>query len=392
MAAEGNLVSGGVMLLHTESEGKHSYEVKGFLNYNKGTFARWDYLSIYLSVCLSVYLSIYLSIYLSKLSGCLFIHLYLLLFSNGDKLIMINNKYMEDLTPRAFAELLVEGSPSLTIHHSPKRKTEECESEEISVHTKEPTVMRFSLMMVREEDLEATGVEPSPEWESEDIEDDCFSDDNLLLVSMAGTRFSMVVPRGCDPVNPCNCCGGMNCQFNEVVVLPATAEITFNSSRILKRVNEQTNVILKSVLMGKYVTPENQWMFLRDTMSAKITLYYYTATMGREGVPVVLNFTGTENFFCCTTKQGEDKKILTLVSHNKKDLINICPGDQEKWPLVFYMSSDGDNIRRFESALYKGWFIYTQKVDSNVVGMQEDQFDSIQCAFSIIIMSEKGSC
>ncbi|KTF80793.1 hypothetical protein cypCar_00012875, partial [Cyprinus carpio] len=277
MAAEGNLVSGGVMLLHTESEGKHSYEVKGFLNYNKGTFA-----------------------------------------SNGDKLIMINNKYMEDLTPRAFAELLVEGSPSLTIHHSPKRKTEECESEEISVHTKEPTVMRFSLMMVREEDLEATGVEPSPEWESEDIEDDCFSDDNLLLVSMAGTRFSMVVPRGCDPVNPCNCCGGMNCQFNEVVVLPATAEITFNSSMILKRVTEQTNVILKSVLMGKYVTPENQWMFLRDTMSAKITLYYYTATMGREGVPVVLNFTGTENFFCCTTKQGEDKKILTLVASDIK--------------------------------------------------------------------------
>lgn len=84
--------------------------------------------------------------------------------------------------------------------------------------------------------------------------------------------------------------------------------------------------------------------------------------------------------------------MFCLQSHNKKDLINICPGDQEKWPLVFYMSSDGDNIRRFESALYKGWFIYTQKVDSNVVGMQEDQFDSIQCAFSIIIMSEKGSC
>lgn len=93
--------------------------------------------------------------------------------------------------------------------------------------------MRFSLMMVREEDLEATGVEPSPEWESEDIEDDCFSDDNLLLVSMAGTRFSMVVPRGCDPVNPCNCCGGMNCQFNEVVVLPATAEITFSKKLML---------------------------------------------------------------------------------------------------------------------------------------------------------------
>ncbi|XP_016350322.1 uncharacterized protein LOC107695052 [Sinocyclocheilus anshuiensis] len=352
MAAEGNLVCGGVMLLHTEREGKHSYEVNGFLNYNKGIFA-----------------------------------------SKGDKLIMINNTDMEDLTPRAFAELLVAGSPLLTIHHSPKRKNEECESEEISVHKKEQTVMRFSLMMVREEDLEATGVEPLPEWESKDIEDDSFSDDKLLLVSMAGTSFSMVVARGCDPDSPCNSCGGINCQFNEVVVLPATAEVTFNSSRILKQVYELNNVFLKSFVMEKYVTPENRQMFLRDTMSAKITLYYYTATMGHVGVPVVLNFTGTENFFCCTTKQGEDKKILTLVSHNKMDLKSICPDDQEKWSLVFYMSSGQDNLRRFESARYRGWFIYTQSVDSRVVDMDRgDQFDSKQdSAFSLIILSEKGS-
>lgn len=48
-------------------------------------------------------------------------------------------------------------------------------------------------------------------------------------------------------------------------------------------------------------------------VSAKITLYYYTVTMECGGVPVVLNFSGTENFFCCTTKQGEDKKILTIM-------------------------------------------------------------------------------
>ncbi len=46
---------------------------------------------------------------------------------------------------------------------------------------------------------------------------------------------------------------------------------------------------------------------------AKITLYYYTATVECGGVPVVLNFSDTENFFCCTTKQGEDKKILTIM-------------------------------------------------------------------------------
>ncbi len=159
--------------------------------------------------------------------------------------------------------------------------------------------MRFSMMMVREEELEATEVQPSPEWEDKDIEDDCFSKDNLLLVSMAETSFSVVVARGCDPDSPCNSCGGMNCQFNEVVVLPATAEITFSkkqmlhsltiqfkflnvitdvyktyfssvlsdSSRILMRLREKNNVFIKSFLMEKYVTPEKQHMFLKDTMS-----------------------------------------------------------------------------------------------------------------------------
>uniref|UniRef100_A0A8C2JX15 Interleukin-1 beta n=1 Tax=Cyprinus carpio TaxID=7962 RepID=A0A8C2JX15_CYPCA len=373
------------MLLHNEREGKHSYKVNGFFNYNKGKFA-----------------------------------------SKGDKVIMINNTDVEDLTPQAFAELLVEGSPLLTIHHSPQSKTEECESEEINVRKKEPTVMRFSMMMVREEDLKATGVQPSPEWEDKDIEDDCFSKDNLLLVSMAETKFSVVVARGCDPYSPCNSCGGMNCQFNEVVVLPSTAEITLSkkqmlhsltiqfkflnvitdvhktyfssilsdSSRILMRIREQNNVFIKSFLMEKYVTPENQHMLLKDTMSAKITLYYYTITTDCEGVPVVLNFSGTENFFCCTTKQGEDKKILTVMNHNKKDLKRICPDDREKWSLVFYMSCGRDNLRRFESALYRGWFIYTQRVDDREVDMQkEDQFDSKQdSAFSFIILSENGSC
>lgn len=34
--------------------------------------------------------------------------------------------------------------------------------------------------------------------------------------------------------------------------------------------------------------------------------------MGITGVPVVLNFTNTDNFFSCTTKHGVDTKILTV--------------------------------------------------------------------------------
>lgn len=89
--------------------------------------------------------------------------------------------------------------------------------------------------MVRESELEACAdQEPSQkEWEDWDIEDDCCNDDNLLIVSMADTSYSMVVARGSDPDNPCSNCGKTNCQFNEVVVLPAQAEITSSKNWVL---------------------------------------------------------------------------------------------------------------------------------------------------------------
>ncbi|XP_077059821.1 uncharacterized protein LOC143711765 [Siphateles boraxobius] len=350
MDLEGNPVSGGVTLLHTECEGKHSYEVMGFLNYNKGMFT-----------------------------------------SKGDKLLMINNINVEDITPEAFADLLVEGSPLLTIHHPCKTKKEECESEELRVIKKEPTLMSFSLMMVSESELEAYGSqEPSPsqpEWE--DIEDDSFDDENLLIVSMADTSFSLVLARGCDPDNPCNNCGKTNCKFNEVVVLPAKAEVTSGSPRKLRQLNQKDNLYIKSFFKEKYVTPYNHQICLDNTMSAPITIYYYKITTDSPGIPVVLNFTNTNNFFSCTTKQGVETKILTVMQYKKHDLKTICADDPEKWSLVFYMFCGGDDLRRFESALYRGWFIYTKNVDQ--VDMQRDeQFYSK--TFFIIIHSEKGSC
>ncbi|XP_067287468.1 interleukin-1 family member A [Pseudorasbora parva] len=353
MEAEGNLVSGGVTLLHTECEGKHSYEVKGFLNYNKGMFT-----------------------------------------SKGDKVLMINNTHVEDLTPEAFVDLLVEGSPLLTIHQPCNTKREECESEELRVKTKESTVMSFSLNMVRESKLEEFGSqEPAPPPECDDIEGDSVEDSNLLIVYMADTRYNLVVARGCDPENPCNNCGKTNCQFNEIVVLPAKAEIASSSPKNLRLLSKKNNVFLKSLLKENYVTPYNHQLYLDSTMSAPITIYTYTTTAMCQGVPVLLNFTDTENFFSCTTKQGADTKILTVVQYKKKDLKTICADDPQQWSLVFYMSSTPDNLRRFESALHRGWFIYTNNVKTNEVDMhKDDQCDSlINAYFYVIITSEKGS-
>ncbi|XP_051967748.1 uncharacterized protein LOC127632944 [Xyrauchen texanus] len=335
MAAEGSLVSGGVMFVHTESEGKHSYEVKNFLNHNNGIFIR-----------------------------------------NGDKLLMINGTDTEGLPPESVADILVKGSPLLTIHHPCKEQTAKCASEEISAYKKEPTVMRFSLMMVREENLENVDRQetsyPEAEWEDMDIEGDCFSDDDLLLVSMGGTSFSMVVSRGTDADNPCHNCGKTDCQFNEVVIKPETAEIASNSARIVKLMKERSNLYLKSVLKNKYFTPSRQQILLNDSMSAQITIYYYmsNALDCHAGVPVVLNFTGTNNFFRCTTEK--DKKVLILMNYTKSELKKICAEDSEKWSFVFYMTSERDNLRRFESALHRGWFIQIQSVsECDEVGMQE---------------------
>ncbi|KAK9966678.1 hypothetical protein ABG768_003775 [Culter alburnus] len=352
MAAEGSPVSGGVTLIHTECEGKHSYEVKGFLNQNKGMFT-----------------------------------------SKGDKLLMINNTNVEDLTPKAFADLLVEGPPLLTIHHPCITKTEECESEELRVNKKEPTVISFSLMMVRESELEACAdQEPEKEWEDWDIEDDCCNDGNLLIVSMADTSFSMVVARGCDPDNPCNNCGKTNCQFNEVVVLPTKTEITSNSSKNLQKLNEMNNLFMKSFIGEKYVSAclSKHRIYLNNTMSEPITIYSY-AKKNYPGFPVVLNFTNTENFFSCTTKQ-DNTKILTVVQYRKNDLKTICPDDPQKWSLVFYMSAGLDNNRRFESALHRGWFIYTKNVEKCEVDMNCVAQSGYEESKTFFVIIQSGQC
>lgn len=296
---------------------------------------------------------------------------------------MINGEKMEDLTPEEFANLLVEGSPLLTIHHPHRDRTEECSTEEIRAYKKEPTVMDFSLTMVREEDLHPEGHKeqphPEPDWE------EYIKDDNVFFVSMTETSLTLVIARGCDPESPCHNCGRTDCQFNEVVVMPERAEIVFNGALIVNQVKERNNLFLKSFIINRYITPWKEQLLLRDTMSAKITIYYYKMNVldGTSGLPVVLNFTGTNNFFCCTTKEGDNKKILRVVCHDRSDLKNICADDPEKWSLVFYMSSTLDNLRRFESALHRGWFIYIQNVNSDEVEMQMQSEPSYNFYFVI---------
>lgn len=137
----------------------------------------------------------------------------------------------------------------------------------------------------------------------------------------------------------------------------STFDFLTDSTPTVKLYSERKDLYLKSSLLGKYVCPSigpsGTQIFLEDTMSglyqiivctiyvlssftfislwylficsmlvsylkivcisAKISVYSYIILPIKKqpGVPVLLNFTATDNFFTCT-KQGE-QKILTLV-------------------------------------------------------------------------------
>ncbi|XP_051528857.1 uncharacterized protein LOC127426226 isoform X2 [Myxocyprinus asiaticus] len=196
-------------------------------------------------------------------------------------------------------DILIEGFPLLTIHHPCKKQTEECASEEICAYKKEPTVMRFRLTMAREEDLETVGHQETPhpkaEWEDTDIEDNCFSDEELLLVSM-------VDDQGSDSDSPS--CHSCDFQFNKAVDMSEKAEIAQNFAwigQLCKELYKENNLFLKS-FEGKYVAPFYKQICVEDTMSATITIYHITKDI-KSRVSVVLNFTGTDNFFSCTKQE-----------------------------------------------------------------------------------------
>lgn len=80
--------------------------------------------------------------------------------------------------------------------------------------------------MLSEEDLENGGHQErshpvKTESIDEDIEDDCFDDDDQLLISLANMSFNLVDDQSPDTDEPsCSC----DHQFNEVVVTPEQAD------------------------------------------------------------------------------------------------------------------------------------------------------------------------
>ncbi|KAL7833900.1 hypothetical protein AOLI_G00288600 [Acnodon oligacanthus] len=309
---QASLLCGGVSLLHTMVDGKHHYEVKNVLTHKRSKFVR-----------------------------------------KGDKILMINDVETKDLPPEEFATMLSSESPILTIHQaSIDTDINEClEADAMRPYRKEKITLHFRMAMVREESLEGeeNGLDPAmSEWESDYTEDG----QELLLVSMNEISVAVMRGRGCDPEKPCENCGSHECNLNEVAVVAETSEVTSVAREYIKKFGEQKRWI--SLVKSN---PD------QTSLSAEITIYYYIsnimADFGR-GVPVVLNFTDSDNFLNCTCEDG--KVVLKIeCCGEKSQLKKICKDDKETWPFVFYMKTVKDGTQHFESAAHRGWFIQTRQ-------------------------------
>uniref|UniRef100_A0A671T818 Interleukin-1 beta n=1 Tax=Sinocyclocheilus anshuiensis TaxID=1608454 RepID=A0A671T818_9TELE len=231
---------------------------------------------------------------------------------------------------------------------------------------------------------------PQPEQKEKDIEDNCFVDDDVLR-SLANMSLNLMVDQDSDADNPF--CNG-DWQLNESQIVAETADIAYSKNDLFFTVFihfEVCNVEISISFIRKwkfcYLFSVIFHKFHFFPPPAKLTIFHGTflgmVTSDREsGVPVVLNFTGTDNFLCCTG-QGEDK-ILTIKSciaehcsaYDRKN-IHISADDPEKSSLIFYMSQKWDGLRYFESALHRGWFIHT--VNDDVVKMKRGNNTSSSC-------------
>ncbi|XP_037339655.2 uncharacterized protein LOC119225998 [Pungitius pungitius] len=340
LAGQDAVVRGGVLISHHIHEGKHQYQVE--------------------------------NVRFKKASEKAFVR-------RGDKLMQLNGKDLQDVTPEELAESLAKDNPMLTVHKACKqtKPTEQFFSSEDTLHpfSKESTVLSFSMDMRRMEDLERSdegGVAQEGGVAPEDVcQPESGGRGDVLIISMTKTSISVVTGRGCDSGGPCEGCPATGCTFNDVVMVSQSSQVV-----LVSRGGGSFSQI-KSLDTPIEHLPSHQ--YLRGLCSQKIiyaspnpeemTIYFYKATSFSffRGQPVVLNFSKSNCFLRCC-KEG-DRVFLQVETCEKQKLKKICKSDEIALSFVFYMKTDGTKERTFESALHADWFIKIDTSFANSVGM-----------------------
>ncbi|KAF7212353.1 interleukin-1 family member A [Nothobranchius furzeri] len=347
MDMKDSLVNGGVIITHQIREGKHHYEVEKVMKYKKESGRK-------------------------------------MFVRRGDKLMEINGVDLQDLTPEEFAQRISEGIPMLTVH-KPERKKGEAEpqlpgEETLQPYSKEPITLNFSWEMTREEDIEEENQTSANGGASRD--ESHMEEGDLLVVRMTNTSISVVSGRGCEVGTPCKGCQGTGCIFNDIIVVSEYSTVTLvprgGGGDATFRQEKMADVLVQNVSTYRYLRGSCSENILYSSPNPeRITIYYYkSSAMDKffRGMPVVLNITGSNCFLRCC-KNGT-KVFLQLETCEKQKLMQISKRDEGTYSFVFYMKSDRTKQRKFESALFKGWFIHIVNTDMVEMGETDRGGDS----------------
>ncbi|XP_048835431.1 uncharacterized protein LOC125710137 isoform X2 [Brienomyrus brachyistius] len=268
-------VTGGVLIQHTFQQGEHHYEIEKVVK-NKMTHGRISFLS------------------------------------KGDMLLKINDMDLRDLPPELFAELLAESSPRLTVYQPHKNAPKEkcLENGGFRAFSKENKVLSFNLDLSREADPDDVTKENFHEAAKPESQLD-----KLLLVTMISTSFSVITGRGCDKEGLCQDKFCTECNQNDVImeakssnITQVLGEITFIQEKV------QDNIFIQSLMYEKYIQNRQRLARMSSncmTNSVNITIYLYKTTCIKgeyRGIPVVLNFSGTDCFLKCS-KSGDEPTV-----------------------------------------------------------------------------------
>ncbi|RVE74335.1 hypothetical protein OJAV_G00021040 [Oryzias javanicus] len=322
MDLQGSFIDGGVFISHHLCEGKHQYKVEKVVKSKNGREEK-------------------------------------MFVRTGDNLIEVNGVGLDNFTPEDLARSLSERNSRLTVQKTTKQEEqveeEPPQGEVLIPVSKDSTVMSFSWKMKREEELE----------QNQNTEHEVFEDvetRDLLVIKMKKTTVSVMIGRGCPSGS--HGLNGTSCAVNDIVLMAESSQVTLvprgggmfrleklsevfiehkPSHRYLKRICSKTDI---------YTSPNPE----------KVTIYYYKSNIMEKiyrGMPVVLNFTDSNCFLKCC-KEG-DNVVLQIETSEKNRLQQISKSDDSALAFVFYMIADRTKQRKFESALYEGWFICVQE-------------------------------
>ncbi|XP_075904411.1 uncharacterized protein LOC142902934 isoform X2 [Nelusetta ayraudi] len=306
------------------------------------------------------------------------------------------------MTPKELTHIIAEGNPKLTLHKSSK-ETEPTmqatfEGDDIFYPvSKTPALLTFNMEMTREDDWKEDESERQEGSSGEGSEEKFCSSGNeengkvqdLFIVSMMKTRISVLKARGGE--GGCTCLGCLedNCFMNDVIVVAESRTTVTLVSRgsesfSMQKLSEKAiqNVSSRYYLRG--LCPQFHTPIYASPNPEKITIYYYKSNGVFRGMPVVLNFTGSNCFLRCC--KSEEKISLQIGTCTKQSLQKISTNDPARLSFLFYMKSDLTKQYQFESALHRGWFI--RVLSTKLVDVAELCPEMEEKSFLFIIQSD----